>query len=341
MRRARLFTACATPRRTLLPPGGNQMGFGVAGVEAEAAVARIAAAQQGIVSVRQLAAAGFGANAIARRVAGGWLVRRHPGVYQLGVHGGPFGDEMAALFASGPGAVLGHLAAVALFEVRDRAGRPVDVLVPRDFAGRLDGVERHVTRWLPPGDVVVRHGMPVTTPARTLLDLAATTPRRELERLVEETQVLRLASHAELLAIIERGAGRRGVRKLRAIVSDLDEPTFTRSEAERLLLEVVRAGGLPLPQTNVRLAGLEVDALWPEQRLVVEVDGYAFHGTRAAFERDRRRDARLLLAGYRVIRLTWRQLTRERRAVIALLRTALCAETQIVPLRRERSWSRR
>src|SRR5687768_3608517 len=108
----------------------------MAGVEAEAAIARIAAAQQGIVSARQLAAAGFGANAIARRVAGGWLVRRHSGVYQLGVHCGAFGDEMAALVASGPGAVLGRWAALAVFEIRDRAGRPVDVLLPRDFAGR-------------------------------------------------------------------------------------------------------------------------------------------------------------------------------------------------------------
>src|SRR5688572_26704097 len=118
----------------------------MAGVEAEAAVARIAAVQQGIVSSRQLVAAGFGANAIARRVAGGWLVRRHPGVYQVGVHGGPFSDEMVA----------------------------------------LPGVRRHVTRWLPPGDIVERRGLPVTTPARTLLDLAATTSRRDLERLVEE-----------------------------------------------------------------------------------------------------------------------------------------------------------
>jgi very-short-patch-repair endonuclease len=313
----------------------------MASAQQEAVVARIARSQQGIVSASQLAAAGFGPNAIARRVAGGWLVRRHAGVYQLGVHGGPFGDEMAAFMACGPGSVLGHWASMAVFEVRGRDGRPVDVLVPRDFAGQLDGVRRHVTRWLAPGDVVERHGMPVTVPARTLLDLAATISQRELERLVEDTQVRRLTSVGELQAMVERGAGRRGVRKLRAIVEELDEPLFTRSEAERLLLATVRAANLPLPRTNVRVAGLEVDAVWPEQRLVIEVDGFAVHGTRVAFERDRRRDARLLLAGYRVIRLTWRQLTRERSSVIVLLRSALGTETKIVPFRREGSSSRR
>jgi very-short-patch-repair endonuclease len=312
----------------------------VTGVAEEAAVARIAAAQQGMVSFEQLVAAGFRPNAIGRRVAGGWLTRRHAGVYQLGVHGGRFGDEMAALLACGREAILGGWASVALFELAERGGRPVDILVPRHFEGHPVGVRRHVTAWLAPGDVVVRHGMPVTVPARTLLDLAATTPRRELERLVEEAQVRRLVSHGELLAMVERGAGRRGVRKLRAIVSLLDEPLLTRSEAERRLLALVRSANLPLPRTNVRIAGLEVDAVWPEHRLVVEVDGYAFHGTRAAFERDRRRDARLLMAGYRVIRLTWRQLTREPAGVTQLLATALRAETQIVSRERERSGSR-
>ena len=312
----------------------------MAGVEEEVAVARIASVQQGMVTARQLAAAGFGPNAVARRVTGGWLVRRHAGVYQLGVHGGPLGDETAALMACGPGSVLGHWASMAVFDVRDRAGRPVDVLVQRDFSGRLDGVRRHVTRWLAPGDVVQRHRLPVTVPARTLLDLAATASRRELERLVEDTQVRRLTSVGELQAMVERGAGRRGVRSLRAIVADLDEPMLTRSEAERLLLAAVRTAGRPLPRTNVRVAGLEVDAVWLEQRLIVEVDGFAFHGTRAAFERDRRRDARLLLAGFRVIRLTWRQLVRERSHVVVLLRTALSAETKIVPLGREGSTSR-
>lgn len=122
----------------------------MAGVAEEAALARIAATQQGMVSLEQLTGAGFGPNAISRRVAGGWLMRRHAGVYQLGVYGGPYGDEMAALLASGPDAVLGGWASIAVFELADRRGRPVDVLVPRDVDRNPPGVRRHVTRWLAP-----------------------------------------------------------------------------------------------------------------------------------------------------------------------------------------------
>jgi very-short-patch-repair endonuclease len=130
-------------------------------------------------------------------------------------------------------------------------------------------------------------------------------------------------TRADLLRAVDEGANRPGVRKLAAIVGGADEPAFTRSEAERKLVELVRAAGLPPPRTNARIAGLEVDVVWMQQRLVVEVDGWTYHRTRAAFERDRRRDARLLVAGYRVLRITWRQLTREREAVIALLAAAL------------------
>ena len=97
------------------------------------------------------------------------------------------------------------------------------------------------------------------------------------------------------------------------------EPRLTRSEAERRLLKLIRAAKLPLPVTNTRVAGWEVDAFWPRHRLVVEVDGYAYHGNRAAFERDRRKDAALIAAGYRVVRVTWRQIADEPHVVVALL----------------------
>jgi very-short-patch-repair endonuclease len=120
---------------------------------------------------------------------------------------------------------------------------------------------------------------------------------------VEEAQVLRLVTRDEL----------------RPDLRGTDEPRFTRSEAERRLVTLVRSARLPVPSTNTRVAGLEVDALWPSHRLIVEVDGFAYHGNRAAFERDRRRDAALTAAGYRVVRVTWRQLTDEPHAVVALL----------------------
>jgi very-short-patch-repair endonuclease len=174
-------------------------------------------------------------------------------------------------------------------------------------------------------EVTIRHGLRVTTPARTLVDLAATTPPVDLERLIEEMLVQRVASPTEILEAVGRGAGRPGVRKLRAASDLLEEPSFTRSEAERKLKALLRSARLPMPRMNVRRAGWEVDAVWDDQRLVVEVDGYRSHGTRPQFERDRTKDGQLLLAGYRVLRVTWRQLTHEPEVVVATIAAALAA----------------
>ena len=286
-------------------------------------VASIAASQQGLVTTEQLANAGFGRSQITRRVRGGWLIRRHVGVYQLGLFAGPFGDEMAALLACGPRAVLESLDGGVGVRARRRAVGPIHVTVAEALAGRRPGIRPHRTTTLPTCDVVEKHGLRVTTPARTLLDLAASTPRAELERLTEEAQVLRVASTAELLAVIARGAGRPGAAKLRAVLDYVDEPLVTRSEAEKRLRALCRSSALPMPRMNVQRAGWEVDAVWDAQRLVVEVDGRRYHEPAPQFERDRRKDADLMLAGYRVLRITWRRLTREPEQVIALIAAAL------------------
>jgi very-short-patch-repair endonuclease len=161
----------------------------------------------------------------------------------------------------------------------------------------------------------------VTSPERTLLDLAATVPQRELERAVNEAQVQRLTSTSILHPYLARRSHHRGARALAEATRN--EPRLTRSEAERRMLELITKIGLPTPRTNVKVKGHEVDFLWPEQRLIVETDGYGPHGTRAAFERDRRRDAALIAAGYRVIRFTWWQLANEPEVVAARLATAL------------------
>lgn len=289
----------------------------------ELEIARLAARQHGMVTWKQLCAAGVSRKAITANVRNGWLAVRHRGVYQLGVFGGPFADEMAALLACGPHAAIGHWSSTFVFALAPRPVGGVDVTIAKGLAGRRPGIRPHRTITLPPCDVVVKHGLRVTTPARTLLDLAATAPRHVLERLTEEAQVQRLASTAELLAVIERNPGRSGVRRLREIALALDEPLLTRSEAEKRLRALIRSAGLPLPRTNVTRAGWEVDAVWDAQRLVVEVDGYKYHRPPAAFERDRRKDADLMLAGYRVLRITWRRLTREPAQVIALIAAAL------------------
>jgi very-short-patch-repair endonuclease len=290
-------------------------------MNAEAIAARVAARQQGMITTEQLLNAGLKKQAITRCVASEWLIRRHQGVYQLGVFCGPFGAEAAVLLACGPDAVISHRTAAGLWRLLERNG-DIHVSAPGAVGRKRHGIQPH-RAILRDDEVITRHGIRVTTSARTLLDLAPSMPERALDRLVEEAQIQDLVTRDDLLRTVEAGRNRPGVRKLAAIVGSPDEPAFTRSEAERLLLELVRAAGLPRPRTNARVAGHEVDAVWTADRLVVEVDGWTYHRTRAAFERDRQRDGRLLVAGYRVLRITWRQLTREPAEVTAMLGAVL------------------
>jgi very-short-patch-repair endonuclease len=267
----------------------------------DAAVAALAARQQGMVTTRQLAAAGIGESAVAHRVANGRLTRIFRGVYRVGPVTAPYGLEMAAVLATG--GALSHHSAAALWGFRQPHDGDPHVTVAGDARSR-PGLQIHRSRSL---DAAVHNGLPLTTPARTLHDLAPLLPQRELDRAVEETVIRGLARLEELTT---RPALRRAT---------IVEPQLTRSEAERRLQELIRAARLPRPQTNMKVAGWEVDALWPAHKLIVEVDGFAFHGTRAAFERDRRKDAALTAAGYRVVRITWRQIVDEPHAVVALL----------------------
>jgi very-short-patch-repair endonuclease len=263
----------------------------------DAAVARLAARQRGVVTTRQLSALGIGERAVAHRVAHGRLTRVLRGVYRVGPVQAPFAQEMAAVLATG--GVLSHHSAAMVWGLRPPHDGPTHVIVTANARNRV-GLRVHRTASL---TAAVHHGLPLTTAARTLNDIAPLIGRGELERAVEEAQIRGLVTSAELNGRAKPSA----------------EPQLTRSEAERRLLRLIKAANLPRPHTNVRVAGWEVDAFWPASRLVVEVDGYAYHGNRAAFERDRRKDAALVAAGYTVIRITWRQLKDEPLAVVALL----------------------
>jgi very-short-patch-repair endonuclease len=223
---------------------------------------------------------------------------------------------MAALLACGPRAVLSHRTAAAIWGLIGRLPALVDVSVPGKQRDRK-GVRVHRNR--PLDRVTTYEGCRITTAAATIADLAPTLTDRDLARVIEQAQVLRLATRAELIASLPS-------RRSPALTQALEQPRLTRSEAERRLLELIGKAGLPRPRTNVRVAGHEVDLYWPAQRLVVEVDGYAFHSTREAFERDRARDAELTARGQRVLRVTWRQIVEEPEAVIARLAAALAVE---------------
>ena len=284
------------------------------------AVLALAARQHGVVTTDQLLAAGLTRNAIAHRVKQHRLRRYHRGVYLVASLPAPLTPQMAAVLACGDTAVLSHHAAAALWGIRKPHDSPIDVTVVGEGVRKRDGLRVHRTRHLDPRDRTTREGIPVTSPARTLFDLAPLLPQSHLDRVLEEAQVLRLTAPRAIEAILDRHPG---AAALRAALKRQHDPSLTRSEAEARLLELIRKADLPPPQTNVRILAHEVDLVWPAARLIVEVDGFAFHSTRQAFERDRLWDAELQAAGYRVIRVTWRQVAETPEAVIARLARAL------------------
>ena len=254
----------------------------------EEAIMALAARRHGVVTTAQLAAAGLGPRAIAHRVAHGRLVRMYRGVYQVGPIAAPRASEMAAVLATG--GILSHHTAAQLWGLRPHDG-DVHITVRGEARKRRPGLQIHRSLSL---DAAVQDGLPLTTPARTLHDLAAHLPQHDLDRTVEQAQVLRLATRDEIAQQLPR----RGRHALRIALDT--EPQLTRSEAERRLLQLVRQARLPRPETNVQLNGFEVDLLWRDHKLVVEIDGFQYHSTRQAFEGDRARDAALQAAGYRV-----------------------------------------
>jgi very-short-patch-repair endonuclease len=292
-------------------------------------IALIADGQRGRVSRGQLRAAGVHRRSIDRRIASGHLIPLHPGVYAVG-HTAEIelADETAAVLACGLAALLSHHSATTLWEIRTGQARPIHItLIDGRQTGRPHGVIVHRSRTVTELDIRVHKGLPVTSPARTLLDIAATLPDRDLERALGEALVRRLVTEGDLARVMRAAGGHPGVCRLMRLSAEYARVSVTESEAEERMLAVLRGAGLSPPKTRRYVLGYRVDFLWPEQRLVVEVDGYRFHSTPQAFERDRRRDAELKLAGYTVIRITWRWLTDEPDKVIASIATALALAT--------------
>jgi len=219
---------------------------------------------------------------------------------------------MAAVLSIGPDAAVSHRSAADLWGIRRTSTGTIELTVPRWLKQRPGLRIRESV--LPADERTVTDGIPVTTVARTLLDLAGLLAPPELERAVERTEALGLTHDVPLKAILDRPPRRRGVAVLRAATA---APTkgATESVLEERFLAFVAVAGLPSPELNAWLKlgddWIRADCLWREQRLIVELDGRAYHGTRAAFERDRRRDRRALLAGWGTIRVTWAMLDHE------------------------------
>lgn len=267
-----------------------------------------------------------------RRVAGGRLHRVHQGVYAVG-H--PLltqrGRWMAAVLACGPEAVLSHRSAAALWELRQDGRGTVDVTAPGRRGRGPAGIDAHRFGSLRAADRASVAGIPCTSVPRTLLDLAAVATPRELGNAITRAEVLRLFDLAALREAIERARRRRGVARLRRAIASHDSNfELARGELERRFLSLCKRAELPRPEVNAPLViegiSIEADFLWRQARLVVEADGRKFHGTAGAFESDRRRDQQLVLAGWRAIRCTWRQIADEEAQLARTLRALIVGQ---------------
>lgn len=294
----------------------------VRGREADRVIQALGEANNRVVTYRALTAAGIGANLITLRVATGLLYRHHHGVYLLDPpeRASRITVMTAAVDACGPGAVLSHRSAAELWELLPPDKGHIEVTVVGHNAGDRPDIRRHRVKELDPADIRTRHGIRVTSPARTALDNAR---HPLLEELIASALDRGLVTERQIEASIDRAPTRRGVRRVRGILSQRGGARLTRSWGERRLLSLIREAGLPVPLMNRLLLGFKVDALWPDLKLVVETDGYEFHGDRDSFENDRARDATLVAHGYTVLRFTAIQLRDQPLVVLGQLAAAL------------------
>jgi very-short-patch-repair endonuclease len=273
---------------------GHNMGAELRSHEVDRAIGSLADVQHGVVARRQLLEMGVSRRVIGHRLRCGRLHLVHRGVFAVGLRRlTSKGRWMAAVLAVGSGGRLSERGAAAAWGLRPQNAGPTDVAVPRKV-NPISGLRIHHIH-LPPDEVTTLDGIPITTHARTLFDLAKVLPPHQLERAIAEAEYLRLHGPLSLDDLVDRHAGERGA-------------TRTRSELEARFLAFLDARALPRPGTNVIVHGFEVDCFWPDDNLVVELDGHASHTTTATFERDRLRDRALSVLGIRTVRVTWRHL---------------------------------
>jgi very-short-patch-repair endonuclease len=297
------------------------------------AIIELAERQHGVIAAAQLYSLGLSETQVRSRVSTGLLHRIHRGVYAVGRRSlSPKGHWMAAVLACGADALLSHQAAGELWGLRRSTLRkaprpPIDITVIDGRRARSRrGIVVHRCRTFCEAETAEWKGIPVTSPDRTIFDLARRLPRRQLERAVDEAERLRLCDEDDLRLIVEAHAGEPGSGALRQLLGEhAVGSTPTRNDFEERFLVLCRKHRLPQPEVNVPLLDYRVDFFWPDARLVVEVDGRATHGTRKAFQADRDRDGHLAVAGYRVLRFTWWDVTRRPAVVADRVRRMLAA----------------
>jgi predicted transcriptional regulator of viral defense system len=270
-------------------------------------IAALARKQHGYLTRRQLLDIGLSSDEIKYRVRSGSLIPVYAGVYAVGhLPLAPEARAHAAVLACGDGAILSHGSAAALWKYVRHWPPRFEVIATWDRRRR--GIKVHRTKTLTRRDTTRQLGVPVTSPARTVFDM---TPRLKtdgaLRRFVNDARLTRTFHLSDLAELLERHPRHPATKRLTQFL-DPRAGGPTRSEFEDAFTDFAREYGLPTPITNTRLLGFEIDALFPEHRLIVELDGAEFHLDRYAFESDRDRDAELLAAGYVTVRITWERL---------------------------------
>jgi very-short-patch-repair endonuclease len=301
----------------------------------------LARRQEGLISRRQLEACGLSASQIKGWIRDGRLLPVFHGVFAVGHAAiGPRARMRAAALAC-PGAVISHRSAASLLGFGKTAPAVVD-LIPGEQRGRkIDGIKPHRVPFPGRSEWGYFHGIPVTSVARTIVDLAGTYGEKELRESVERAATKGVLDIARIEAVLASGPKRRGAPCLRRILADwrpvaeaAKYATF-RSLFEAKLLPLVAAAGLPLPRFNAPVQTaervLEVDLLWDQERFVVEADSRKHHGIEVAFERDHRRARELIAAGYRFLGVTWREVEKEAPAVFEVIRQQLTDRTASRP----------
>jgi very-short-patch-repair endonuclease len=279
-----------------------------------------------VLTYEQLRAAGLSKSAIQHRVRDGRLRWLWWGVYIVGAAPAhPFSLAHAGVVTTRGRGVVSHRWALYVLGLDQAPTTPVDVTVTggsRD--GRPGKLVVHRSRILEPRDMTTRRGIAVTTAARALLDVAHGATMYELERLFSDAQVAKVLTEVQLTDVLSRCGRHKGAGKLSSLMRE--HPGLTRAETERLLRRLLKEAGLPQPLTNQKVGKYEVDFLFPAEKLIIETDGFATHGTRRAFEHDRKRNAELT-ARHSVMQVTWRQLTDEPAAVVARIAAALATRS--------------
>jgi very-short-patch-repair endonuclease len=270
-------------------------------------IAELAGLQHGVISRHQLLELGLGTDSIDRRLSAGRLISLHRGIYAVGHRNRSWESIwMAAVLAGGEGALLARGAAGAAWGIRRSEGRP-EVAVPRQRRARPGIV--FYRSLVPPDERTICAGIPITTVPRTILDHATVLDVRGVERATNEAEIRRLWDELSLYDLLHRYRNRPGTKAVRAALHKRSEgATATKSDLEELFIAFADSAGLPRPETNTYVEGIEVDCVWRAQRVIVEVDSWEIHRTRAAFERDREKSRIFQAAGWRCVPITYLQL---------------------------------